>query len=84
MMRNVLSLFLVSMASAGLFAADNSTRSKVTAQVLNQNVAPADGTVLTVDEVVRTALAKNPAIQSANHTVAAERAKVPQASARST
>jgi outer membrane protein, heavy metal efflux system len=35
--------------------------------------------VLTLEEVVRTALAKNPAIQSAAHTVAAQRAKVPQA-----
>jgi cobalt-zinc-cadmium efflux system outer membrane protein len=39
----------------------------------------ADKSTLTLDDVVRTALAKNPAIQSASHTVAAQRAKVPQA-----
>ena len=37
--------------------------------------------MLTLDDAVRTALAKNPAVRSAAHTVAAQRAKVPQASA---
>jgi len=35
--------------------------------------------VLTLDYVVREALAKNPAVESARHTVEAQRAKVPQA-----
>jgi outer membrane protein TolC len=39
----------------------------------------ADKSTLTLGDVVRAALAKNPAIQSAAHTVAALRAKVPQA-----
>lgn len=43
-------------------------------------VAP-DKSTLTLDEVVRNALSKNPAVKSAAHTVAAQRAKVSQAGA---
>jgi outer membrane protein TolC len=53
----------------------------VTAQVLNDQTTSSNQGALTVDDVVRTALAKNPAVRSAAHTVSAERAKVPQASA---
>ncbi len=81
MMRNVLSLVLVSMISAGLFAAGSSTKSKVTAEILTQKTLSTGETALTVDEAVRTALANNPAVQSAAHTVAADRAKVSQAGA---
>ncbi len=81
MMRNVLSLVLVSMISAGLFAAGSSTKSKVTAEILTQKTLSTGETALTVDEAVRTALANNPAVQSTAHTVAADRAKVSQAGA---
>ena len=36
------------------------------------------GEILTLDVVVREALAKNPAVQSARHTIAAQRRRVPQ------
>jgi outer membrane protein, heavy metal efflux system len=42
---------------------------------------PASGELLRLDDVVREALAKNPAIQAAAHEVAAQRAKAPQARA---
>ncbi|MGB9106178.1 MAG: TolC family protein [Terriglobales bacterium] len=75
-------LVLVALVSAASVAADGPAGSKVTAQVVNDKAAPAaDQGVLTLDDVVRTALAKNPAVQSAAHTTAAQRAKVPQASA---
>ena len=39
---------------------------------------PGAGETLTLDAVVREALAKNPAVQSALHTIAAQRRRVPQ------
>ncbi len=82
MIRKGLILALVGIISAASLAADDPAGSKVTAQVVGDKAAPAaDQGVLTLDEVVRTALAKNPAVQSAAHMVAAQRAKVPQASA---
>ncbi len=75
-------LVLVATLSAVSLAADGPTGSKVTAQVINDKAAPAaEQGVLTLDEVVREALAKNPAVQSAAHALAAQRARVPQASA---
>jgi outer membrane protein, heavy metal efflux system len=73
-------LILMSLVSAASVAADDATGSKVTAQIVNDKAAAADQSVLILDDVVRTALAKNPAVQSAAHTTAAQRAKVPQAS----
>lgn len=67
---------------ASAFAADTPAGSKVTAQIANSSVSgTADQAVLTVDDAVRAALANNPAIQSALHTVAAQRRRVPQAKA---
>ena len=40
--------------------------------------ASSAGETLTLDAVVREALAKNPAVQSALHTIAAQRRRVPQ------
>ncbi len=81
-MRKVFNLVLVSVVSASLFAEDGAPSSKVTAQIVAENTKPAtEQSVLKLDEAVGIALAKNPAVQSAAHWVAAERAKVPQASA---
>lgn len=73
-------LVLVALVAAASVAGDSPTTSKVTAQIVNDKVAAADQSVLILDDVVRTALAKNPAVRSVAHTVAAQRAKVPQAS----
>jgi len=82
MMRNLFRLVLVAMISAGLHADDRSARSKVTAQLVKEGAnLTTDQSVLKLDEVVKVALAKNPAVLSASHTVSAERARVPQASA---
>jgi outer membrane protein TolC len=72
-------LLLVITASALSIAADGPTGQKVTAQVANQAATPSDGTVLSVDDAIRSALTNNPAVASAAHSVAAQRAKVPQA-----
>jgi outer membrane protein, heavy metal efflux system len=82
MMRNVFSLVLVATISPGVLAEDRTTSPKVTAQILDQGTTSASSSlVLNLNEAIGIALAKNPAIQSASHTVSAERAKVPQASA---
>ncbi len=87
MIRRALMLVLAATISASVIAADGPTGSKVTAQIINdqiikdQRLSSSAAEVLTLDEVVRAVLAKNPAVQSAAHTVAAQRAKVPQASA---
>ena len=82
MMRNVFILVLVAMISAGLSAQDRAAGSKVTAQIVKEDTnLTTDQSVLKLDEVVKVALEKNPAVRSASHTVSAERAKVPQASA---
>ena len=82
MIRTGLLLFLAVMIPAATFAADGRTGPKVTAQILDQQPAPAaDPGVLTLDDVVREALANNPAVASAAHAVASQRAKVPQARA---
>ena len=74
-------LALVALASAVCVAAENSSGAKVTAQAVNQAAAPPAGPVLMLDDVVRGALANNPAVASAAHTTAAERARIPQAGA---
>lgn len=82
MIRRGLVLVLVATLSAASLAADAPRGSKVTAQVLSDKAAPAaEQGALTLDDVVREALARNPAVQSASHSVAAQRARVPQASA---
>ncbi len=82
MTRTGLIVVLTTLLSASALAAEAPRESKVTAQVVNDKAPlPADQGVLTLDDVVRSALAKNPAVQSAGHTVAAQRAKVPQARA---
>lgn len=82
MIRRVLILVLLAAAAASAIAADEATRSKITAQVVSgETPLASDQSTLTLDDVVRAALAKNPAVQSAAHSVAAQRAKVPQASA---
>jgi cobalt-zinc-cadmium efflux system outer membrane protein len=66
--------------------AQQTTPSGVTAQIVNH---PAEtmqakvfsGAVLRLEDVVRAALAANPAIQAGVHATAAQRAKVPQAKA---
>ena len=78
MIRRGLILIIV-MTSTFAAAQDRPGRSKLTAQVIEQTAAPSSQTALTLDEVVRTALARNPAVASAAHTVAAQRARIPQA-----
>jgi cobalt-zinc-cadmium efflux system outer membrane protein len=79
MIRTGFILVLVLLAAAVGVAADASTGSKITAQIVSEKAVPApDQGVLTLDDVVREVLAKNPAVSSAAHTVAAQRAKVPQ------
>jgi len=80
MTKTGLIVVLTGLLSAGALAADAPQESKPTVHLANDKAPPpADQGVLTLDDVVRTALAKNPAVQSAAHTVAAQRAKVPQA-----
>jgi outer membrane protein, heavy metal efflux system len=81
MIRRVFLLLLLASTTGTIYAADEATRSKVTAQVPTDQAASGSQSTLTLDDVVRTALAKNPAVQSAAHGVSAQRAKVPQASA---
>jgi len=54
---------------------------KVAAQPSLASSSPLELQSITVEELVREALSKNPAISSASHTVSAERAKIPQARA---
>ena len=81
MIRKVSILGLLAVATIASYAADEPGRPKVTAQVLNDETIRSNQSTLTLDDVVRTALTKNPAVQSAAHTVSAERARVPQAGA---
>jgi cobalt-zinc-cadmium efflux system outer membrane protein len=81
MIRRVFVLAFLGVMSVAGYGSDDAAQSKITAQILNDHSAPQSRSTLTLDEAVRTALAKNPSVQSAAHTVSAERAKVPQASA---
>ena len=80
MMRNLFSLVLVATMSASLSAEDRPASPKVTVQIVN-DATTSSPAVLSLNEAVGIALAKNPAVQSARHTLSAEQAKVPQASA---
>src|SRR5947208_10561433 len=82
MIRRVFILVLLAATAGAAGAADDATRSKITARVVSaQTTLASDQSTLTLDDVVRTALAKNPAVLSAAHSVAAQRTKVPQARA---
>ncbi len=79
MIRKVVGLILASMVSTGLFAANDAVQAKITAQIVAQPPSTArDESVLKLDDVIRTALAANPAVKSAAHTLSAARASVPQ------
>jgi outer membrane protein TolC len=92
MLRKGLLLVLAGLFSMPMLAQDASTDNQVGAQVVGttqQGTAAAeppatsklsgDQGVVTLDDIVREALAKNPAVQSAFHTVEAQRRRVPQA-----
>src|SRR5512142_441394 len=81
MIRRGFILVLAVMISAAATAEDGPARSNVAAQVVADKPAATDQSVLTLDEVVQTALAKNPGVLSATHAVAAQRARIPQAGA---
>lgn len=71
-------ILILAMASTFVVAEDRPASSTVPAQVVDQK-APASQTVLTLDDVVQTTFANNPAVASAAHSVAAQRARTPQA-----
>ena len=80
MMRNRL-LFILLTGAAGLAAAA-AVAPKVAAQVLiNDQITLSGHDTLNLDDLVKIALAKNPAVQSAAHTFSAERTKIQQAGA---
>lgn len=91
MMRNRATIALAGLLSLQMLAQNPPTDSKLKAQVaLNPQSgaetqpSPApllqnDGTVVTLDDLVREALQKNPGVQSTLHTVEAQRRRVPQA-----
>jgi cobalt-zinc-cadmium efflux system outer membrane protein len=86
MIRKALLLVLATVLIVPSFGTASDTpaqgNNKVTAQVLaQQSEMPGGEPVLTLDAAIREALQRNPAVQSAMHTVAAQRAKVPQAKA---
>jgi outer membrane protein TolC len=80
MIRNTFIAVLLVLVGAA-FESDEALPPKVTAQILSDRAAATDQSTLTLDDVVRAALAKNPAVLSAPHTVSAERAKISQAKA---
>src|SRR5512143_1056973 len=82
MMRKVF-LFAVLLAmSLPLLADGPQTTTAVKAQVITEQPQTSESnSVLLLQDVVREALAKNPAIASASHSVNAQRAKVSQAKA---
>ena len=81
MIRSVFAILLLAATTPAYSADEGAAKAKVTAQVMSDPTASTGQSTLSLDEVVRTVLAKNPAVQSAAHTLAADRAKVPQASA---
>ncbi len=80
MVKTAFITILAAVVSANVLAADKPAGSKVTVQTVTTQETSA-ATSLTVEDAIREALARNPAIQSASHNVAAQRAKVPQAGA---
>src|SRR6266498_3643938 len=81
MIRSVFAILLLAATTPAYSADEGAAKAKVTAQVMSDPTASTGQSTLSLDEVVRTVLAKNPAVQSAAHTLSADRAKVPQASA---
>lgn len=81
-MNKGLLLVIAGALSISAMALDNSPPNKAPAQVMDPTAQPpgAEG-VLRLDDVVREALAKNPAVQAGVHAVAAQHAKVSQAKA---
>ena len=80
MFKKLMVLLLVTVIPIGMMASDNPGNAKDTTQAVKEQPPAAPGQAsLNLDEVVREALSKNPAVQSALHTVEAQRAKVPQA-----
>jgi len=81
-MNKGLLLVIAGALSISAMALDNSTPNKVPAPVMDQTAQPPGNEgVLRLDDVVREALAKNPAVQAGVHAVAAQQAKVSQARA---
>lgn len=75
-------ILLVVIGAVAAVAAAAPSAPKVTAQIVNEKPTSApDQGVLKLEDVIRDALAKNPALASAAHSVAAQRAKVRQAKA---
>jgi len=82
MIRRVFIFALLAAGAGATCAADEAKRPAITAQVVSgPGTLNLDQSTLTLDDVVRAALARNPAILGAAHGVAAQRAKVPQAKA---
>ncbi len=73
-------LLVITAIPIGILAADTPGTPRAATQAIQEQAptAPVQA-ALTLDYVVREALAKNPAVESALHTVEAQRAKVPQA-----
>jgi outer membrane protein TolC len=73
-------LVLLAATAAACVAQQQTSGATETPQVkAHPTATSADAPALTLDDVVRTALANNPAVRSASHAVAALRAKVSQA-----
>ena len=81
MVKGTFSIIILLAAVGTVFGADEAHPPKVTAQVINDADSGTNQSPLVLDDVVKAALAKNPAVLSASHTLSAERAKVPQARA---
>ncbi len=80
MFKKPMLFLLVTVLPIGLMAAGAPGDAKNTTQAVKEQPLAVPGEAsLTLDEVVREALSENPAVQSALHTVEAQRAKVPQA-----
>ncbi len=78
MIRATLAVLAAGLFAAAAAAASDSSPSKVT---LTQQPQVDSGPTLSLDDAIREALANNPAIAAAAHSVAAERRRVPQAKA---
>lgn len=80
-MRKILLIVLTAALILPAMAQEGRTVIDVPVQMVQDKASPlpASGDVLRLDDVVREALVKNPAIAAAIHAVAAQRAKIPQA-----
>lgn len=81
MKKATLLLFTVLVSTTWTFAADDGQKAsgKVEAQVAQSDAENPPRDVLTLDDVIREGLEKNPSIQAAFHQVEAQRRRVPQA-----